>query len=132
MTNIKHFNAIHGVRPGTGYSHGVVASGPLLAIAGQVAMDEAGELVGPGDPMAQAERVFENLRVVLEAAGASFTDVIKFGVYVTDISILPAVREVRDRHVDTARPPASTAIQVGALFQPGYLLEVDALAVVGS
>jgi enamine deaminase RidA (YjgF/YER057c/UK114 family) len=132
MTNIQHFNAMQGVRPGTGYSHGVAASGTLLAIAGQVAMDEAGELVGPGDPKAQAERVFENLRVVLEAAGASFSDVIKFGIYVIDVSILPVVREVRDRYVDTARPPASTAVQVVALFQPGYLLEVDALAVVRS
>ncbi|MNC97257.1 Endoribonuclease L-PSP [compost metagenome] len=55
---------------------------------------------------------------------------IKFGVFVTDISILPAVREVRNRYVDTERPPASTAVQVGALFRPGYLIEVEALAVV--
>jgi enamine deaminase RidA (YjgF/YER057c/UK114 family) len=57
--------------------------------------------------------------------------VIRFGVFVTDIGILPAVREARDRYVDTARPPASTAVQVVALFQPGYLVEVDALAVIG-
>ena len=93
-------------------------------------MDEHGEMVGPGDPVAQAERVFENLRLALAAAGASFADIVKFGVYVTDMSILPVVREIRDRHVDPAQPPASTAVQVAALFRPGYLVEIDALAVV--
>jgi enamine deaminase RidA (YjgF/YER057c/UK114 family) len=130
MTHIEHVNAPKGVRPGIGYSHAVGGSGRLVAIAGQVAMAPDGELVGPSDPRAQAERVFENLRLVLDAAGASFTDVIKFGVYVTDISILPVIRDVRDRYVDTERPPASTAVQVGALFRPGYLLEIDALALV--
>jgi enamine deaminase RidA (YjgF/YER057c/UK114 family) len=126
----EHHRAPAGLAPGNGYSHAVVATGRLVAIAGQVAMDEQGELVGEGDAAAQAERVFENLRLALAAAGASFADVVKFGVFTTDISILPAVREVRDRYVDTANPPASTAVQVGALFRPGYLLEIEALAVV--
>jgi enamine deaminase RidA (YjgF/YER057c/UK114 family) len=130
MTHIQHFSAPPGVRPGTGYSHGVAAAGRLVAIAGQVAMDEDGELVGPSDPKAQVERVFENLRLVLAATGASFADVIKLGIFVTDIAILPLVREVRDRYVDTAQPPASTAVQVAALFRPDYLVEIDALAVV--
>ena len=116
--------------PGNGYSHAVSASGRLVAIAGQVAMDEHGELVGPDDPVAQAERVFENLRIALAAAGASFADIIKFGVFVTDMSFLPVVREIRDRHVDRSQPPASTAVQVVALFRPGYVVEIDALAVV--
>ena len=101
-----------------------------MAIAGQVAMDEHGELVGPGDPVAQTERVFENLRLALAAAGATFADIVKFGVFVTDMSFLPVVREIRDRHVDPAQPPASTAVEVAALFRPGYLVEIDALAVV--
>jgi enamine deaminase RidA (YjgF/YER057c/UK114 family) len=130
MTHLEHFSTPQGVRPGIGYTHGVAASGRLLAISGQVAMDENGDLVGADDPQVQVERVFQNLGRVLEAAGATFADVIKLGVFVTDIGILPIVREVRDRHVDTARPPASTAIQVGALFRPGYVVEVDALAVV--
>jgi enamine deaminase RidA (YjgF/YER057c/UK114 family) len=93
-------------------------------------MDDRGELVGADDPRAQAEQVFENLRLALAAAGATFADVVKFGVFTTDISILLVVREIRDRHIDTKRPPASTAVQVGALFRSGYLLEVEALAVV--
>lgn len=93
-------------------------------------MDENGELVGQDDPQAQAERVFANLALALAAAGATFGDVIKLGVFVTDMAILPVVREVRNRYVDTAQPPASTAVQVSALFRPGYVVEVEALAVV--
>src|SRR5262245_37912835 len=130
MTHIEHHPAPVGMSPGNGYSHAVSARGRLVATAGQVAMDEHGELVGPGDPMAQTERVFENLHLALAAAGATFSDVIKFGVYVTDMSILPVVREIRDRHVDRSKPPASTAVQVGALFRPGYVVEIEALAVV--
>ena len=130
MSHINHHLAPPGMSPGNGYSHAVSARGRLVAIAGQVAMDEHGELVGESDPVAQTERVFENLRLALAAAGATFGDIVKFGVFVTDMSILPVVREIRDRHVDRAQPPASTAIQVGALFRPGYLVEIDALAVV--
>jgi enamine deaminase RidA (YjgF/YER057c/UK114 family) len=130
MSHIEHHLAPPGMTPGNGYSHAVSARGRLVAIAGQVAMDEHGELVGPDDPVAQAERVFENLRIALAAAGASFADIIKFGVFVTDMSFLPVVREIRDRHVDRSQPPASTAVQVAALFRPGYLVEIDALAVV--
>ena len=130
-TSADYHRAPAGMAPGNGYSHAVAASGRLVAVAGQVAMDEHGGLVGEGDAAAQAERVFENLRLALDAAGATFADVVKFGIFVTDISILPAIREVRDRYVDLDRPPASTAVQVAALFRPGYLLEIEALAVTG-
>jgi enamine deaminase RidA (YjgF/YER057c/UK114 family) len=76
--------------------------------------------------------VFQNLRLALEAAGATFAHVIKLTVFVTDMAYLPAVREVRNEHVDVERPPASTAVQVSALFRPEYLVEIDALAVVGA
>ncbi len=129
-TRMQHHVAPAGMAPGNGYSHAVVATGRMVAIAGQVAMDERGELVGDDDPRAQAEQVFENLRLALAAAGATFADVIKFGVFATDISILPVVREIRDRYIDADRPPASTAVQVAALFRPGYVLEVEALALI--
>jgi enamine deaminase RidA (YjgF/YER057c/UK114 family) len=90
----------------------------------------AGELVGAGNPAAQARQVFENLRRCLATAGAGFGDVIKLTFFVLDVADLPAVREARDAVIDTAWPPASTAVQVAALFAPGYLLEVEALALV--
>jgi enamine deaminase RidA (YjgF/YER057c/UK114 family) len=128
--SIEHYRTPAGMAPGNGYSHTVVArGGSVVAIAGQVAMDEHGALVGPDDPSAQAERVYQNLSLVLAAAGATFADVIKLSAFVTDITILPVLREVRDRYVDVDRPPASTAVQVSALFQPDYMIEVEALAV---
>jgi enamine deaminase RidA (YjgF/YER057c/UK114 family) len=116
--------------PGTGYSHVVAASGRVVAVAGQVALDAAGNVVGENDPEAQARQVFQNLGAALAAIGASFDDVIKLTLFLTDVSILPVVRRVRDEHVDTERPPASTAVQVAALVRPEFLLEVEALAVV--
>lgn len=118
-----------GVAPGFGYSHVVAATGRLIAISGQVALDESGQLVGPGDPEAQARQVFENLRRCLAAADATFADVVKFTVYVTDLATMAAVHAVRDEYIDTARPPASSAVQVAGLVLPELLLEIDALAV---
>jgi enamine deaminase RidA (YjgF/YER057c/UK114 family) len=101
-----------------------------VAIAGQVALDTDGKLVGDGDPAAQAQQIFTNLDRCLAAAGATFADVVKLNFYVTDIAFLPAVRSARDAHIDTANPPASTAVQVVALFSPEALIEVEAYAVV--
>jgi len=117
------------VAPGFGYSHVVAATGRLIAISGQVALDESGRLVGPGDPEAQARQVFENLRRCLAAADVTFADVVKLTIYVTDLATMAAVRAVRDEYVDTARPPASSAVQVAGLVLPELLLEIDALAV---
>ena len=130
MTVLGHVAAPEGVAAGRGYSQVVTGRGRLVVVSGQVAQDERGELVGAGDPAAQAQQVFENLRRCLAAAGAGFGDVVKLTFFVLDIADLAAVRVARDAVVDTARPPASTAVQVAALFAPGYLLEVDALALV--
>jgi len=70
-----------------------------------------------------------NLSRALAAAGASFADVVKLNYYVTDISQLPVARAVRDEYVDTARPPASTAVQVSALAMPGLEIEIEAYAI---
>ncbi|MEV3856359.1 RidA family protein [Streptomyces sp. NPDC050095] len=120
---------VDGVVPGNGYSHVVVGEGRLVVVSGQIALDGNGELVGAGDAAAQARQVFENLRRCLAAAGATFTDVVKLTYFVTDIGILPQVREARDAHIDTKRPPASSAVQVAALFRPDLLLEVEAMAI---
>jgi enamine deaminase RidA (YjgF/YER057c/UK114 family) len=130
MTVLRHVAAPDGVAAGRGYSQVVTGRGRLVVVSGQIAQDSTGELVGPGDPAAQARQVFENLRRCLAEAGAGFGDVVKLTFFVLDIADLPAVREARDAVIDTSRPPASTAVQVAALFAPGYLLEVEALALV--
>ena len=73
--------------------------------------------------------MFANLSRALEAAGASFTGVIKLNYDVTDIAMLPVVRAARGEYVDTARPPASTAVQVSALAMPDLMIETEAWAV---
>ena len=79
---------------------------------------------------AQANQVFENLRAGLAAAGADFGDVVKLTFYILDVRNLPALREIRDRYVDPAAPPASTLVQVSRLFRDDVLLEVEAIAAV--
>ena len=112
-----------------GYSHAAkVRSGTLLFIAGQVALDASGKLVGSGDFRAQTQQTFENLKAAVEAAGGTFRNIVKLNVYLTDTSKLADYREVRDRYVDINHPPTSTAIQVAALFRPDLLIEVEAVA----
>jgi enamine deaminase RidA (YjgF/YER057c/UK114 family) len=131
MAVLRHIAAPDGVAAGRGYSHVVTGRGRLVVVSGQVAQDAHGALVGPGDADAQARQVFANLGRCLAEAGAGFGDVVKFGFYVLDVAHLPAVRAARDAVIDTARPPASTAVQVAALFAPDYLIEAEAWALVG-
>jgi enamine deaminase RidA (YjgF/YER057c/UK114 family) len=116
-----------------GYTHVVepVAPGRIIFISGQLGLDIENRIVGaPGDFRAQAERTFVNLKNALAAVGADFTHVVKLNNYFTDIAHLGVFREVRDRFVDAAAPPASTAVAISALARPGALIEVEAIAVV--
>ncbi|MFD7898382.1 RidA family protein [Streptomyces sp. NPDC059743] len=131
MTELTHLRAPDGVAPGNGYSHVVWGTGRFVAVSGQCAFDADGKVVGEGDPAAQARQVFENLRLCLAAAGAGFADVVKLTYFVTDVAHLPAVREARDAVIDTTRPPASSAVQVAALFRPELLVEIEAFAIIG-
>jgi len=129
LSQLSHLTPA-GVAPGNGYSHVVTGSGRWIAIAGQIALDADGEIVGVGDAGAQARQVFTNLKLCLDAAGATFADVVKLNFFVTDIAALPAIRAARDAYIDSDNPPASTAVQVVALFRPELILEVEAYAVV--
>ena len=113
----------------TGYTHVVVsADGRTAYIAGQVAFDSTGTVVGVGDFQAQAEQVFANLRRALTSIGASFGDVMKTTTFITDLKNIPALREARARYFDAAHPPANTLIPVTALARPDLLLEIEAVA----
>jgi enamine deaminase RidA (YjgF/YER057c/UK114 family) len=70
------------------------------------------------------------LKSALQASGASFDDVVKLNSYFLDTTQLPTFREVRDKYINTSTPPASTAVKVAGLFREGFLLEVEAVAVV--
>jgi enamine deaminase RidA (YjgF/YER057c/UK114 family) len=129
-SHLTHVPAPPGIAPGTGYSHVVWGTGRFIAVSGQIALDEQGELVGAGDAAAQSRQVFTNLGRCLAAAGATFSDVVKLTYFVTDVAHLPAIRTARDEVIDTVRPPASSAVQVAALFRPDLLLEIEAFAIV--
>ncbi len=130
MTHLTRIPAPDGVAPAAQYTHVVTGTGRLVAVSGQLALDEDGALVGEGDAGAQARQVFENLRRCLAAAGATFDDVVKLTYFVTDMAHLPAVRAARAAHVPDDRLPAASAVQVASLVRPEFLLEVEALAVV--
>jgi enamine deaminase RidA (YjgF/YER057c/UK114 family) len=113
----------------SGYTHVVtVTNARMIYISGQVALDPAGSLVGPGDFPSQARQVFENIAAALAAVGAGFADVIKLNLYLLDMAHLPLLREVRDAYIDPQRPPASTVVQVVRLAREGFVLEVEAVA----
>lgn len=117
--------------PSPGYSQAVeIRRGRIIYVAGQVALDRSGKVVGEGDMRAQAQQTFENLKAALEASGAKFENVVKLNYYLSDITQLAAVREVRDKFINTANPPASTAVEVKRLFREPFLIEVEAVAVV--
>lgn len=119
--------------PSRGYTQvvEVPAGHRTIFLSGQVPLDSAGQLVGPGDFRVQATQVFRNIERGLAASGASFRDVVKLSFYVTDMTQLTILREVRDRFINQAAPPASTLVEVSRLFREGVLLEVEAIAAVG-
>ena len=100
-----------------------------IHVSGQIAIDLEGNLVGPGDVRAQTRQVFENLKAILAANGATFADVVKIGTYLTTLEDLAGMREVRGEYL-TSEPPASTAVQVVALVVPDAVIEIDLVAVV--
>ena len=126
----KRFLSPDALSPPFGYSH--VVDSPverIVYISGQVPLNSGGELVGEDDFEAQTRQVFENLTRALEAAGASWTDVVKLNYFLTDVSRIASVRAIRDEYVDTERPPASTLVQVGGLFRPEVMVEIEAVAI---
>ena len=120
-------------KPTAGYSQvAEVTGGKLVYIAGQVALDRSGNLVGKDDFHAQVQQVFENLKAAVEAAGGDFNGLVKLNYYCAesvDAAQLPVVREIRDKYVNTANPPTSTFVFVKRLVRPEWLLEVEAVAV---
>ena len=116
-----------------GYSHAIATTGgTTIYIAGQVAQDIDGNVVGAGDFAAQARQVFVNLQAALEAAGGGFSNVVKMTTFIVNYQAdqLPALREVRAQYLPATDPPASTLVGVAALARPEFLIEVEAIAVV--
>jgi reactive intermediate/imine deaminase len=112
---------------GVGYSHAAKA-GNTVYIAGQIALDADGNLVGKGDIEAQTLQVYANLQAILEELGSGLDDIVKMTTYLTNRSQLEAFRRVRDRFFSDSFPP-NTLLFVSGLAQPDYLVEIEAVAV---
>ncbi|MDA0999447.1 MAG: RidA family protein [bacterium] len=118
------------VKPVAAYSTGFKCSGgSLIMLAGMVAADVDGKTVGKGDMGAQTQKVFENIRDTLEAAGASLKDIIRLTVYITDRALFPDHMKVRMGFVSEPYP-ASTLLIISGLANPDWLVEIDAVAFV--
>jgi len=132
MRNVLRLNPPALARPAgqpPGYTHVVVATGGrTIYVSGQVALDVGGKLVGQGDFPAQAKQVFDNLASALAAANATFADVVKTNIYLTDAARLDEFRQVRSQYF-VGDPPASTLVVVAGLYRPDLMVEVDAIAV---
>jgi enamine deaminase RidA (YjgF/YER057c/UK114 family) len=115
-----------------GYTYVVETSGPgrTVYLAGQLGLDLDNKLVGgPGDFHAQCAKAFENLGFALASVGATFKDLVKINNYLTDMTHIGTLRQVRDTFLNTKAPPASTTIAIPALARPGALFEIEGIAV---
>jgi len=111
-----------------GYSHVVEATASrLLFISGQLPLLPDRSLVSD-DFGAQVRQAFANLGTALATAGAAWNDVVKLGIFVTELDRLDELRAIRDEFVDVASPPASTLVQVVSLAVPGAKVEIEAVA----
>jgi reactive intermediate/imine deaminase len=107
-----------------------VPAGNLVFVSGQVARNAQGETVGKGDIKAQTRQVMENIKLVLEAAGATLDDVVKVGVFVTNLEEhFSQIHEVRAQYFKKDYP-ASTMVEIKALSNTDLLIEIEAVAVI--
>ena len=116
-----------GMTQPTAYSH-LVKVGNLMFIAGQVALDGDGDVVGEGDMRAQLRQALENMKAVLASEGADFSHVVKTNIFTTDIEAFRSAADVRQEYFD-GHPPASTLVQIERLARPVFLVEIEAIAV---
>jgi len=109
----------------------VEAKGRLVFISGMTARKPDGTIAGIGDIEAQTRQVCENIKSALEAAGGTMDDVCRVDVYVRNIEHFESIHRVR-REYFKAPPPASTMVEVTKMVSPDYLIEINAIAVVGA
>ena len=126
---IKKYNSPELARPIGNYSQGaVVSSGKLVFVAGQVALDASGNLVGKGDMAVQVRQALSNLKIALEAGGAKLETVVKTTTYVTSIDDYHRGGAEIKKEFFPADPPPGTLVEVKRLSHPDFLVEIEAVA----
>ncbi len=115
------------VHPTVGYSH-VAKAGKTLYIAGQVAQDVAGNVVGKDDIEAQARQAFTNVQNIMEEAGGSLLNIVKMTTFLTDFNYIDSFRSVRNEFFSEPFPP-NTLLIINSLALSDYMIEVEVVAV---
>jgi 2-iminobutanoate/2-iminopropanoate deaminase len=114
------------------YNQGIVATGQMLFVAGQIPLDPTtGEIVGTGDISAQTEQVMKNLEAILTEAGATWDDVVKTSVFLSDLTNFGAMNGVYAKYFPEATAPARACVEVARLPKD-VLVEIECIAMVRS
>ncbi len=129
---VKFRNPASVVAP-KGYSHAAIidlGNCQMIVLSGQVPLDSKGNLVGQGDLGKQTEQVFVNIKNIISDLGGTMDNVVKLGVFLTDVSQIQTFRDIRNRFINIKMPPTSTLVQVSKLFREDVLIEVEATAII--
>ena len=117
--------------PGSGYSQGVVQpEGRVIHVTGQIPWDSANQIVGKGDPGAQARQCLGNIETVLASVGGVMDDVVSMTIFYTDRAQVPAISAARNEAFAPNRGPVSIYIQAAGLIDPDWLVEMAPIAVI--
>lgn len=102
----------------------------MILLSGQVPLDAKGNLVGIDNVEKQTEQIFKNIEIILKEYGGTGKDIIRLGIFITDISKTPDFRKVRDLYINLQNPPVSSLVEVSKLFRDDVLIEVEATAII--
>ncbi|WP_088240693.1 RidA family protein [Calothrix rhizosoleniae] len=126
--NIIH--TAHAPAPVGPYSQAIAATGTMLFVSGQIALDPvSGSIMGEGDVTKQTQQVMANLEAILTAAGATFSDVVRTTVFLADMNDFATVNSIYAQYFDADTAPARACVQVSRLPKD-VLVEIDCIAVI--
>jgi 2-iminobutanoate/2-iminopropanoate deaminase len=131
--SLVHFDNPPFLSSPKGYSHVAridLGNAWMLIISGQVALDKEGNLVGKDDFARQTDMVYDNIIRIIQAAGGNKDHLVKTGIFILDNANMPVLREIRNKYINTQKPPASTLVQVAKLYRDDLLIEIEATAVI--
>ncbi len=112
------------------YNQAIAASGTMLFLAGQIALDpQTGNIVGEGDVVAQTKQVMSNIKAVLSEAGADWSNVVKTSVFLKDLADFTAVNQIYGEYFDEATAPARACVEVSRLPKD-VLVEIECIAMI--